>query len=336
MEHTKEIVLTGDRPTGCLHLGHYIGSLKNRIDLQNIYEKCYIMVADTQALSDNFNNPGKVIENVVEICKDYLAVGIDPLKSTIFIQSMIPELPELMLYYLNLVTLSRLERNPTVKSELQQREFGMSVPVGFLCYPVSQIADITAFKATIVPVGEDQLPMIELSNEVVRRFNITYNKSVLRESRALLGTTKRLVGIDGKSKASKSLNNAIFLCDSDEDIHDKVYRMFTDPDHIRVSDPGKVEGNVVFAYMDAFYEDREELEALKKHYQEGGLGDSSVKSLLSRSLQKLITPIRERRAEITKNYVMDILIDGTARARKEAAKTLGEVKEAIGIVYTRS
>jgi tryptophanyl-tRNA synthetase len=334
MDLTEGIVLTADRPTGCLHLGHYVGSLKNRVELQEAYERCYVMVADVQALSDNFNNPKKVIDSVVEVCKDYLAVGIDPIKSTIFIQSMIAELTELTVYYLNFVTLSRLERNPTVKAELQQRGFEESIPVGFLCYPISQVADITAFKATVIPVGEDQLPMIELSNEIARRFNMTYNKNVLRESRALLGTTKRLVGIDGKTKASKSLNNAIFLCDSDETIHDKVYQMFTDPGHIKASDPGKIEGNVVFAYMDAFYEDGEELESLKGHYQRGGLGDFAVKGLLCKTLQKIIAPIREKRESVTKDYVMNVLMEGTARARSAASATLEEVKGAIGIVYT--
>ena len=328
----KNIVLTGDRPTGHLHLGHYIGSLKNRLELQNQYD-CFVMIADTQALSDNFDNPKKVVENVVEVCKDYLAVGIDPNKCTIFIQSLIPELSELMMYYMNLVTLSRLERNPTVKSELQQKSFSESIPMGFLCYPVSQAADITAFKSTLIPVGEDQLPMIELSNEIVRKFNRLYNTEVLVESKAVLSSVQRLVGIDGKSKASKSLNNAIFLSDSDKDIKKKVFDMYTDPNHIKVSDPGQVEGNVVFTYLDAFFENRDELSSLKNQYKKGGLGDSTVKSLLNETLQNLISPIREKRESITNEEVMNVLRIGSEKARQTASQTLLEVKEAIGIVY---
>ena len=327
-------MLTGDRPTGHLHLGHYIGSLKNRVIMQDQY-KCYIMIADTQALSDNFDNPGKVMDNVKEVCKDYISVGIDPTKCTIFIQSLIPELSELTMYYMNIVTLARLERNPTVKSEMLQKGFEESIPVGFLCYPISQAADITAFKATLIPVGDDQLPMIEMSNEIVRKFNRIYNREVLVESKAVLSKTQRLIGIDGLAKASKSLNNAIFLSDSKDVIHDKVYSMFTDPGHLKVSDPGKVEGNVVFAYLDAFYDDKEELENLKAHYKRGGLGDSKLKSLLNDTLQAMLLPIREKRESIKDDDVMGILMDGSYEARKIAKNTLDDVKSAIGLVYER-
>lgn len=328
----KYTVLTGDRPTGHLHLGHYIGSLKTRVSMQDKY-KCYIMVADTQALSDNFDNPEKVVANVREVCKDYIAVGIDPKKTTIFIQSLIPELAELTMYYMNIVTLSRLERNPTVKAEMLQKGFEESIPVGFLCYPVSQTADITAFKATHIPVGDDQLPMIELANEIVRRFNRIYKKDVLKESRAVLSNVQRLVGIDGKAKASKSLNNAIFLSDSAETIKEKVFEMYTDPNHINISDPGTVEGNVVFTYLDAFYNDKEELEDLKNRYRRGGVGDSHLKTLLNDTLQTMLKPIRERRAAITDEEVMITLVEGSEKARETAKETLREVKEAIGLSY---
>jgi tryptophanyl-tRNA synthetase len=291
------------------------------------------MIADTQALTDNFNTPEVVIKNVREVCKDYIAVGIDPLKSTIFIQSMLPELPELTMYYMNMVTLSRLERNPTVKSEISQKGMEESIPVGFLCYPVSQTADITAFKATHVPVGNDQLPMIELSNEIVRRFNNTYNTDILNESQAVLSNVQRLVGIDGKAKASKSLNNAVFLADSPEAIKEKVYQMYTDPNHIKVSDPGNVEGNVVFAYLDAFYDNKENLEDLKAHYKKGGLGDYELKTLLNNVLQNMLTPIREKRQAVTDDEVMSVLIEGTKCARKITTQTLLEVKDTIGISY---
>ncbi len=328
----KSVVLTGDRPTGHLHLGHYIGSLRNRVDMQDNYQ-CYVMIADMQALSDNFDCPEKVIRNVKEVCKDYIAVGIDPLKTTILIQSMIPELSELTVYYMNLVSLSRLERNPTVKSEMQQKGMEQSIPVGFLCYPISQTADITAFKATHIPVGDDQLPMIELSNEIVRRFNKIYNKQVLKESKAVLSHVQRLVGIDGKAKASKSLNNAIFLSDSSQVIKEKVYQMYTDPNHLKISDPGTVEGNVVFTYLDAFLQDKEQLNDLKRQYRKGGLGDSTVKSLLNETLQNLLQPIREKRLSINDQYVMDVLLEGSAKARAVAQETLREVKEAIGVLY---
>ena len=327
-----KVVLTADRPTGHLHLGHYIGSLKNRVDLQDRYD-CFIMVADIQALSDNFDNPEKVRSNVVEICKDYFAVGIDTEKATVFIQSLIPELFELTTYYLNLVSVSRLERNPTVKAELQQKSFSDSIPAGFLAYPASQAADITAFKAELVPVGEDQLPHLELTNEIVRRFNRIYNTDVLVECQAILGQVKRLVGIDGKAKASKSLNNAIFLSDSPEVLKQKIYSMYTDPDHIKVSDPGKVEGNVVFAYLDAFYEEKEEIESLKAQYQKGGLGDMALKSLLNKTLQDLLKPIREKRESTSSDFVMETLIEGSKKAREIAKQTIAEIRDAIGLTY---
>ncbi|MDR0744530.1 MAG: tryptophan--tRNA ligase [Holosporales bacterium] len=325
-----QTALTADRPTGHLHLGHYVGSLKNRLVLQGKH-KCLIMIADVQALSDNFDNPQKVKENIKEVCKDYLAVGLNPDKCTIFVQSRVPELSELTMYYLNLVTLARLERNPTVKAELKQKDWEDSIPMGFLCYPISQAADITAFKATLIPVGEDQLPMIELSNEIVRRFNRLYNSDVLVESEAVLSDTKRLIGIDGKSKASKSLNNAIFLSDSEKNIKEKINNMYTDPNHIKITDPGTVEGNVVFAYLDAFFEDKQELVSLKKQYTKGGLGDSVLKSLLNDVLQALLKPIREKRESILDDDIEKILIDGSRAARNVSQNTLREVKEAIGL-----
>jgi tryptophanyl-tRNA synthetase len=291
------------------------------------------MVADIQALTDYFGNPQKVASNVLEVVADYIAVGIDPQLTTIFIQSQIPALSELTAYYMNLVSVSRLERNPTVKAEISQKEFGESVPAGFLCYPISQVADITAFKAEIVPVGEDQLPMIELSNEIVRRFNRLYNTDCLKESEAYLSDVGRLIGTNGKAKASKSLNNAIFLSDPPKIIKEKIYSMFTDPDHIKVSDPGKVEGNVVFSYLDAFYEEKDEISALKERYRQGGLGDTVLKSLLNDVLQKKLQPIRERRESLSKNDLLEICFNGTKKARSVAQKTLVEVKEAIGINF---
>ncbi|MBQ8651159.1 MAG: tryptophan--tRNA ligase [Alphaproteobacteria bacterium] len=329
----KNIVLTGDRPTGCLHLGHYVGSLKSRVELQNSNNDCYIMIADIQALSDNFDNPEKVKLNVVEVCKDYISVGIDPEKCTIFIQSLIPALTEITMYYMNLVSVSRLERNPTVKAELQQKKFADSVTAGFLCYPVSQAADITAFKATTVPVGEDQLPLIELTNEIVRRFNRIYHTDILKETDARLSNVQRLVGIDGKAKASKSLNNAIFMNDDKETLKNKVYSMYTDPKHLKVSDPGQVEGNVVFTYLDAFHNNKEEVEDLKNKYRKGGLGDTTIKSLLNQTLQDMLAPIREKRAEISHEYIMDILQTGSKKANIIANETLQQVRDAIGIVY---
>lgn len=326
----KKIVLTGDRPTGRLHLGHYIGSLKKRIELQDAYDQ-YIMIADMQALTDYFENPQKISQSIIEVLSDYIAVGIDPLKSTIFLQSKISALAELMMYYMNLVSISRLERNPTVKTEIAQKSFLDSIPAGFICYPVSQAADITAFKAEFVPAGEDQIPMIEQTNEIVRKFNRIYNTNVLKETKILLGQTARLVGIDGKSKAGKSLGNAIFLSDSPDEIKRKVFSMYTDPDHIRVSDPGKVEGNVVFAYLEAFFEDKEEVESLKNKYRKGGYGDTALKSLLNEVLQKLLKPIREKRLSLKSKYLLEICSEGSTKAKIIADATLMEVKTAIGI-----
>jgi len=328
----RKIALTGDRPTGCLHLGHYIGTLKNRVALQNQYDQ-YVMVADVQALTDYFANPSKIQESLLEVVADYISVGIDPNVSTIFVQSQISALPELMMYYMNLVTTSRLERNPTVKNEIQQKGYGDTIPVGFFCYPVSQAADITAFKAEIIPVGEDQLPLIELCNEVVRRFNRTYNTNCLKEARAQLSKTSRLVGIDGKAKASKSLNNAIFLSDSAEIVKKKIWSMYTDPNHIKVSDPGQVEGNVVFTYLDAFYDEKDEIEELKTRYRKGGLGDTVLKSLLNDVLQKMLEPIREKRATLQKKDLLEIISEGSKKAKVIANQTLQEVRDAIGIDY---
>ncbi len=328
----KKRILTGDRPTGKLHLGHYIGSLQNRVKLQHEYEQ-YVMIADVQALTDNFEDPTKITENVFEVAKDYLSIGIDPAITTILIQSQIPEIAELTIYYLNLVTLGRLERNPTVKAEIQQKGYDDSIPAGFFCYPVSQAADITIFQAEVVPVGDDQVPMIEQTNEIVRRFNRIYNSEVLKECKAVLSKSSRLVGIDGKAKASKSLGNAIFLSDSAEEIKRKVFQMYTDPDHIKVSDPGKIEGNVVFAYLDAFNHNVEEVNELKAHYQRGGLGDTTIKNVLNTVLQELLTPIRERRMQYTNEEIRSVLENGTARARKVAATTIEKVRQAIGVKY---
>jgi tryptophanyl-tRNA synthetase len=326
----RKIVLTGDRPTGNLHLGHFVGSLKSRVELQHSHDQ-YVMIADVQALTDYFGNPQKIMDSILEIVADYVAVGIDPELTTIFIQSQIPALTELTIYYMNLVSVSRLERNPTVKAEIAQKGFGESIPTGFFCYPISQAADITAFKTELVPVGEDQLPMIELSNEIVRKFNRLYNTDCLKESNAYLSDVGRLVGIDGKAKASKSLNNAIFLSDSAETIKDKVHSMFTDPGHINVSDPGKVEGNVVFIYLDAFYEEKDEIASLKAKYAKGGLGDMVLKSLLNDVLQRILRPIREKRESLNKKDLLDICFSGTQKAKSVAQKTLVEVKDAMGI-----
>ena len=339
----KKIILTGDRPTGRLHLGHYVGSLKNRVKLQNSGEfETFIMIADAQALTDNAKNPEKVRQNVLEVTLDYLAVGIDPAKSTIFIQSQIPELPELAMFYANLVSIARLERNPTVKTEIKQKNFGEGVPSGFVFYPISQAADITAFKATHVPVGEDQAPMIELTREIVRSFNQTYQKDVLIEPEMILaneGLERRLPGITGMNdKMSKSLNNGIYLSDTYEEMRDKVMKMYTDPDHIRIEDPGKIEGNVVFAYLDVFARDKQKVAELKRHYQQGGLGDVAVKKYLIEELDFILKPIRERRAELARNpdTIYEILRQGTARAKNVAAQTLKEVKTAMKINYFES
>jgi len=331
----KKTILTGDRPTGKLHLGHYVGSLVNRVKLQDTYTQ-YVMIADIQALTDNFEHPQRITENVYEVALDYLAVGIDPTKSTILIQSQIPELAELTIYYLNLVTLGRLERNPTVKTEIALKGYNDSIPAGFFCYPISQAADITAFKAEVVPVGDDQVPMIEQTNEIVRKFNRIYKTTCLKEAQALLSPTPRLVGIDGKGKASKSLGNAIFLSDSSAEIKQKVFSMFTDPDHLKVSDPGKVEGNVVFAYLDAFHPDPLYIQSLKDHYKKGGLGDVTIKSLLNETLQNLLGPMQERRLALNSQAVWEIVQEGTRKARLLAQQTLYEVRQSIGISYYSS
>ncbi len=328
------VILTGDRPTGPLHLGHYVGSLRTRVELQHKY-KTFVMIADAQALTDNADKPEKVRRNVLEVALDYLAVGIDPKVTTIFIQSLLPELAELTMYYLNLVTVSRLQRNPTIKDEIKQRGFGASIPAGFLTYPVSQAADITAFKADLVPVGDDQLPMIEQTNEIVRSFNRIYKCSVLVESEALLSSVPRLPGTDGKGKMSKSLGNVISLCDSAADVRHKVMTMYTDPKHLRVEDPGTVEGNPVFAYLDAFDLDKEGLEAMKDHYRRGGLGDVVVKQRLLKVLSAELDPIRARREEFAKDpeVVMQILKDGTLAAREVVSQTLHEVRKVMRIDY---
>ncbi|QGZ42546.1 tryptophanyl-tRNA synthetase [Pseudoduganella flava] len=328
------VILTGDRPTGPLHLGHYVGSLRSRVQYQHEYQQ-FIMLADSQALTDNMDDINKVHRNVVEVALDYLAVGIDPAKSTILIQSQIPELAELTFYYLNMVTVARLERNPTVKAEIVLRGFERDIPAGFLTYPASQAADISAFKASIVPVGEDQIPMIEQTNEIVRRFNRIANRDILVECKALVPEIGRLPGIDGKAKMSKSLGNTINLGASADEIAAAVKKVYTDPLHLRVQDPGHLEGNVAFIYLDAFDTDKAALEEMKAHYVRGGLGDTVVKKRLDAVLQELLAPIRARREEYAKDkgYVMQILKEGTARAREVAAKTADEVKAALGLNY---
>ena len=344
----EKIILTGDRPTGRLHLGHYVGSLKRRVELQNSgkFDKIFIMVADAQALTDNADNPEKIRENIIEVALDYLSAGLDPAKSTLFIQSQVQELTELSFYYMNLVTVSRLQRNPTVKAEIQMRNFETSIPVGFFTYPISQAADITAFKANVVPVGEDQLPMIEQTREIVRRFNQTYGE-VLVEPEALIPQNQvccRLPGTDGKAKMSKSRGHCIYLSDSETEVKQKVMSMFTDPNHLKVSDPGSLEGNVVFTYLDAFCRDAHFaeflpdyacLDELKAHYQRGGLGDVKVKKLLNNVLQSELAPIRAARQQWQKDIpgVYDILKEGSDVARAEAAATLDEVKRAMRINY---
>ena len=337
---SKKVILTGDRPTGKLHIGHYVGSLKKRVELQNSGEyETFIMIADTQALTDNAKNPEKVRNNVLQVALDYLAAGIDPSKTTIFVQSQIPQLPELAMYYANLVSISRLERNPTVKTEIKQKNFGEGVPSGFVFYPISQAADITAFKATHVPVGEDQMPMIELTREISRSFNQTYKTDMLVEPEVILskeGVERRLPGINGMDdKMSKSLNNGIYLADSFEEMREKVMKMYTDPEHIRVEDPGKIEGNVVFAYLDVFAEDKEKVAEMKANYQKGGLGDVAVKKYLIEEMDKILKPIREKRAELEKNpeIIYEILRKGSLKAEKIAAQTLKEVKQAMKIDY---
>ena len=344
----SKIILTGDRPTGRLHLGHYVGSLKRRVELQNSgeYDKIFIMIADAQALTDNADNPEKVRQNIIEVALDYLSVGLDPAKTNIFIQSQIPQLTELTFYYMNLVTVSRLQRNPTVKSEIKLRNFETSIPVGFFCYPISQAADITAFKATTVPAGEDQEPMIEQTREIVRKFNEVYGETLV-EPKILLPENQvclRLPGTDGKAKMSKSLGNCIYLSDSADEVWNKVKGMFTDPTHIKVSDPGKLEGNTVFTYLDAFCTDEDfalflpeynNMAELKEHYTRGGLGDMKVKKFLNEVINKELEPIRKRRHEYEKNIpeVYHILQEGTKNAYAVAAETLNEVKASMKINY---
>ena len=345
----SKVILTGDRPTGRLHVGHYVGSLKRRVELQNSgeYDKVFIMIADAQALTDNADNPEKVRQNdVIEVALDYMACGLDPAKSTLFIQSQIAELCELSFYYMNLVTVSRLQRNPTVKSEIQMRNFEASIPVGFFTYPISQAADITAFKATTVPVGEDQSPMIEQTREIVHKFNSVYGETLV-EPKILLPDNEaclRLPGIDGKAKMSKSLGNCIYLAEDPKDIKKKVMSMFTDPNHIRIEDPGSLEGNTVFTYLDAFCNDQhfeeylpdyKNLDELKEHYQRGGLGDVKVKKFLNNVLQEELEPIRKRREELQKDipYVYEVLKKGSEVARETAAQTLHEVRDVMKINY---
>ena len=344
----KQIILTGDRPTGRLHVGHYVGSLKERVRLQNSgkFDEIYIMIADAQALTDNADNPEKVRQNILQVALDYLAVGIDPTKAHIFIQSMVPELTELSFYYMNLVTVSRLQRNPTVKAEIQQKNFETSIPVGFFTYPISQAADITAFRATTVPAGEDQMPMLEQCREIVHKFNAVYGET-LTEPEILLPSNRaclRLPGIDGKAKMSKSLGNCIYLADEPEDIKKKIMSMYTDPGHLRVQDPGKVEGNPVFTYLDAFSRpehfaeflpEYQNLDELKAHYQRGGLGDVKIKKFLNAVMQAELEPIRTRRKEWEQRLpeVVEILKEGSAVAEKTAAATLADVRKSMRIDY---
>lgn len=343
-----KVILTGDRPTGKLHLGHYVGSLRRRVELQNSgeYDKIFIMIADTQALTDNADNPEKIRQNILEVALDYLSCGLDPAKSTLFIQSQVPELTELTMYYMNLVTVSRLQRNPTVKSEIQMRNFETSIPVGFFTYPISQASDITAFRATTVPAGEDQMPMVEQTREIVHKFNSVYGETLVTPQILLPANQAclRLPGTDGKAKMSKSLGNCIYLSDSAEDVRKKVMSMYTDPEHIRVQDPGKIEGNTVFTYLDAFcrpeyfaefWPDYANLDEVKEHYQRGGLGDVKVKKFLNNVLQAELEPIRARRKEYEKDIpaVYEILKNGSAVAQAEAAQTLHDVRAAMKINY---
>lgn len=344
----QKIILTGDRPTGRLHIGHYVGSLRRRVELQNTggFDDIFIMIADAQALTDNYDNPKKVRDNIIEVALDYLSAGLDPKKCHIFIQSQIPELTELTFYYANLVTLSTLERNPTIKSEIKMREFNDSIPVGFLTYPISQTADITAFNATIVPAGEDQEPMLEQAREIVRKFNAIYGDTLV-EPKILLPDNKsclRLPGTDGKAKMSKSLGNCIYLSDTQEEVNKKVMSMFTDPNHLKASDPGKIEGNTVFIYLEAFVTDEmftkylpeyKNIKELEDHYQRGGLGDVKVKRFLAQVLNEVLDPIREKRKGLENNipYVYNVLKEGTEYAKKVASQTLIKVKKAMKINY---
>lgn len=345
---SDKIILTGDRPTGNLHIGHYVGSLRQRVALQDTgeFKKIFIMIADAQALTDNFDNPKKVHDHIAEVALDYLAVGLDPAKATIFIQSQIPELAELTVYYMNLVTVARVQRNPTVKAEIQQKQFGESIPVGFFCYPISQASDITAFKATTVPVGDDQKPMLEQTREIVRRFNEIYAPVLVEPEIYLAKNTAclRLPGTDGKAKMSKSIGNCIYIADDEKTVKDKIMSMYTDPTHIHLNDPGHIEGNTVFTYLDAFCRPEHfarylpaytDLDELKAHYQKGGLGDVKIKRFLNDVLQELLAPMRERRAEYAKDMpeVYNMLKKGCDAARETAAATLDEVKTAMQINY---
>ena len=337
----KEILLTGDRPTGKLHIGHYIGSLKNRVKLQNSgkYDP-YIMIADTQALTDNARNPEKIRNSLIQVALDYLAVGLDPNKSTIYVQSQIPALFELTAYYMDLVTVARLERNPTVKTEIKQKDFKDSIPVGFLNYPVSQAADITAFKATIIPVGDDQEPMLKQTREIVRTFNRVYNTDILVEPKGYFPPKGqgRLPGLDGNAKMSKSLGNAIYLADDAKTVQKKVMSMYTDPNHIHVEDPGKIEGNTVFTYLDVFDPDKDKVAELKEEYQKGGLGDVKIKRYLNKVLEAELAPIRERREKFAQDEdaVYEMLLEGSKKANKVANETLQQVRDAIGLNYFKN
>lgn len=344
-----KIILTGDRPTGRLHIGHYVGSLKERVRIQNEdqYDHYYVMIADAQALTDNYDDVKKVRDNIIEVALDYLAVGLDPTKVTIFIQSEVPELTEFTFYYMNMVTLARLERNPTVKAEILQKNFANSIPMGFLCYPISQTADITAFNANFVPVGEDQLPMLEQAREIVRTFNHLYHTDILVEPQAVVpseASCRRLIGTDGKAKMSKSLGNTIYLSDEPEVVRQKVRDMYTDPDHIKITDPGKVEGNVVFEYLNAFctaehfakyLPEYRDLDELKAHYRRGGLGDVKIKNFLYAVLEETLSPIRERREKFAqdRDQIMQMLFAGSDEARRVAARNLQRLKSAMGINY---
>ena len=332
LRQDRPIVLTGDRPTGALHLGHYIGTLRSRIALQHTHRQ-YVLIADAQGLTDHASDPERIRRNIIEVALDYLAVGIEPTQTTICVQSALPALSELTLLYLNYVTVARLERNPTIKDEIQARGFGRDIPAGFLCYPVAQAADITGFKATIVPVGDDQVPIIEQTNEIVRRICRQAGRDVLPEAKAVVPAIGRLPGVDGVAKMSKSLGNAICLSASSEAIKQAVRRMYTDPNHLKVSDPGRVEGNVVFTYLDAFDEDKEAVEDLKTHYRRGGLGDTTVKKRLEFVLEALIAPIRERRALLARHPddVLDVIRSGTAASRAVTQATLDDVRDALGL-----
>ena len=336
-EMKKEIVLTGDRPTGKLHIGHYVGSLKQRLIMQDQYETCYLMIADMQALTDNAHNVDKIRKSILEVTYDYLACGIDPNKTTIFIQSLIPELTEYTVLYMNFVTLARLLRNPTVKHELDLRDFGNSIPSGFLNYPVSQAADITAFGAELVPVGDAHLPMIEQTNEIVRHINYHFNTDIMKECKPILSKITRLPGTDGNAKMSKSLNNCIYLSDDEKTVSKKIMNMFTDPNHLRVEDPGKVEGNPVFTYLDAFDPNKDELEEWKAHYRRGGLGDVKVKRRLEKVLQAELAPIRERRKQFEEkpDQIMEMLFESSKKARVIAQENLNQLKTVLGINYQK-